>query len=87
MLILFMSPEPVINHHLKPSCYRESLDISSKGAPNTESEVAPTYRSICLFRGIGKRKSGVRSEVNGNMSPRFSFNESTLSIRSFSQLS
>lgn len=35
----------------KPSCYRESLDISSKGAPKTESEVAPTYRSICLFSG------------------------------------
>lgn len=56
-----------------------------EGAPNTESEVAPTYRSIRLFRGIGKRKSGVRSEVNGNMSP--CFNESTLSIRSFAQLS
>lgn len=36
MLILFMSPEPVINHHF----IRESLDEGSA----EESEVAPTYR-------------------------------------------
>lgn len=63
MLILFMSPEPVINHHFKPFSYRESLDISSKGAPNTESEVAPTYRSIFLFSG--DREEEIWCEVNG----------------------
>lgn len=40
ILFMFMSPEPVINHHFKPSCYRDSLDISSKGAPKTENELA-----------------------------------------------
>ena len=33
-------------------------------------EIKPTGASA-FFRGIGKRKSGVRSEVNGNMSPCF----------------
>ncbi|KAK4840713.1 hypothetical protein QYF36_016290 [Acer negundo] len=47
------------------------LNWKFSGAPKTKSEVAPTYRSICLFWEIGKRKSGVRSEVNGNMSPCF----------------